>query len=83
MLLFNAIPPRPEQLIPFDGDQSVLGVKQAIEARLRHAGLLDDGVDADGADTFAVGQLACHRECRWTSSRENQDCDINELNENR
>src|SRR6266849_1228095 len=65
MLLLNVIPPCPERPIPFGdegGDQSVLGFKQAIEARLRHAGSLDDRVDADGADALAVEQLACRRE---------------------
>src|SRR6202166_5058820 len=59
------IPPCPERLVPFGregGDQSVLGFKQAIEARLRHAGPLDDRVDADGANALAVEQLACRRE---------------------
>src|SRR5260370_18356830 len=63
--LFSAIPPRPEQPILFGGeggDQSILGVEQAIEARLRHARSLDDRVDADGADALAVEQLACRRE---------------------
>src|ERR1700722_18372807 len=65
MLLFNAIPPCPEQSIPFGGeggDQSVFGRKQAIEGCLRHAGSLDDGVHANGADALAIEQLACRRE---------------------
>src|SRR5260370_31883730 len=63
--LFSAIPPRPERPILFGGeggDQSILGVEQAIEARLRHAGSLDDRVDAHGAGALAVEQLSCPRE---------------------
>src|ERR1700729_1528089 len=64
MLLFNAIPPLPTQPIPFGRkgrDQSVLGFKHPIEGRLRHAGSLDDRVDADSADALAVKQLVCRR----------------------
>src|SRR3984885_5830398 len=64
MLLFNAIPPLPTRPIPFGRkgrDQSVLGFKHPIEGRLRHAGSLDDRVDADRADTLAVKQFVCRR----------------------
>jgi hypothetical protein len=57
VLIFNVIPPRAKRPILFGGDggdQSVLGLKQAIEARIRHAGSLDDCVDADSADFLAV-----------------------------
>jgi hypothetical protein len=65
MLLLNVIPPDPEQPILLGGegcDQSVFGLKQAIEARLRYAGSLDDRVDANGADALAGEQFACRRE---------------------
>src|ERR1700693_4633040 len=65
MLLFNAIPPLPTQPILFGRkgrDQSVLGFKHPIKGRLRHAGSLDDRIDADSADALAVKQLVCRRE---------------------
>ena len=72
MLLFNSIPPLPARPIPFgrEGrDQSVLGFKHPIEGRLRHAGSLDDRVDADSADALAVKQLVCRREDALTRAR--------------
>src|SRR5207248_9843517 len=44
------------------GNQRILGGKPAIQAGLRHSGLLDDRVDADRANSRAIEQLACRRE---------------------
>src|ERR1700722_8509337 len=72
VLRLNVIPPFPERPIPLRGEggnQGVLGFKHAIEARLRHAGSLDDGIDADGADALAVEQLVCRRKNALAGTR--------------
>src|ERR1700722_7604638 len=72
MLHFNAIPLLPTQPITFGRkgrDQSVLGFKHPIRGRPRHAGSLDDRIDADSADALAVKQLVCRREDALTRAR--------------
>src|ERR1700677_1992770 len=56
----DALPPLPITLAPrlqVRGDEILFGSKTAIQAHFGDAGFLDDGVDADCVDAFAIKEV--------------------------